>query len=92
VHPGGGTGFAHRRAGYQRAMDKLDTDKLGTEKLGTDTECNIEQDDIEPVLRFDDEVDAAAQLVPQYGYDEAERIIDEAVRTHRPVETFVPAA
>ena len=49
-------------------------------------------DNTEPVLRFDDEVDAAAQLVPQFGYDEAERIIDEAVRTHRPVESFVDAA
>jgi hypothetical protein len=49
-------------------------------------------DNTEPVLRFDDEVDAAAQLVPRYGYDEAERIIDEAVRTHRPVESFVDAA
>jgi aspartate ammonia-lyase len=49
-------------------------------------------DNTQPVLRFDDEVDAAAQLVPHYGYDEAERIIDEAVRTHRPVESLVPKA
>jgi hypothetical protein len=53
---------------------------------------NTEMDNTEPVLRFDDEVDAAAQLVPQYGYDEAERIIDEAVRTHRTVESFLDAA
>jgi aspartate ammonia-lyase len=49
-------------------------------------------DNTEPVFRFDDEVDAAAQLVPQYGYDEAERIIDEAVRTHRRVEALVADA
>ena len=49
-------------------------------------------DETEPVFRFDDETDAAAQLVPQYGYDEAERIIDEAIRTHEPLASLVADA
>ena len=45
-----------------------------------------------PLFRFDDEVDAAAQLVPQFGYDEAERILDEAVRTHSRIDDLVARA
>jgi hypothetical protein len=47
--------------------------------------------DTEPIIRFDDdEVAAVAQLVPRYGYEEAERILDTAVRTHRRLDSLVP--
>ena len=47
----------------------------------------------EPIIRFDDnEVDVAAQLVPQLGYEEAERIFEMSVRTHRPVQTVIADA
>ena len=46
----------------------------------------------EPLIRFDDQVDAAAQLVGRFGYDEAERIIDGALRDHEPVAPYLRAA
>lgn len=47
----------------------------------------------EPIIRFDDnEVEVAAQLVPQLGYEEAERIFEMSARTHRPVESVVADA
>ena len=47
----------------------------------------------EPVIRFDDNVvEVAAQLVPQLGYEEAERIFEASARTHRPVDAVVADA
>ncbi|MAT04679.1 MAG: hypothetical protein CL424_06520 [Acidimicrobiaceae bacterium] len=51
----------------------------------------------EPIIRFDDHLDddtveVAAQLVPQLGYEAAERIIEESARTHRPVDRVVADA
>jgi hypothetical protein len=46
----------------------------------------------EPVLRFDDEVEAAARLVPQLGYEEAERIFETSLRTHRPIGAVIADA
>ncbi|TDT18099.1 hypothetical protein BDK89_3715 [Ilumatobacter fluminis] len=47
----------------------------------------------EPIIRFDDnEVDVAAQLVPQLGYEEAERIFEMSVRTNRPLERIIAEA
>ena len=46
-----------------------------------------------PIIRFDDdEVEVAAQLVPQLGYEEAERIFETSVRTHRPVDSIIADA
>lgn len=47
----------------------------------------------EPIIRFDDnEVDVAARLVPQLGYEEAERIFEVSVRTDRPVQAVIADA
>ncbi|MEZ5295006.1 MAG: hypothetical protein R2697_01635 [Ilumatobacteraceae bacterium] len=46
----------------------------------------------QPIIRFDDEVDVAARLVPQFGYEEAERIIEMSARTHRPVDRVIADA
>lgn len=47
----------------------------------------------EPIIRFDDdEVDVAARLVPQLGYEEAERIFEASIRTHRPVDAVIADA
>ena len=52
------------------------------------------RDEVAPIIRLDDNVEAAAQLVQRFGYDEAERImfdaldesvsIDEEVRRSHP--------
>ena len=46
----------------------------------------------QPIIRFDDEVEVAARLVPQFGYEEAERIIEMSARTHRPVDRVIADA
>jgi hypothetical protein len=50
--------------------------------------------DIAPIIRLDDEVEVAAQLVPRFGYDEAERImldaIDESVAVDEEVRRAHP--
>ena len=46
----------------------------------------------EPIIRFDNEVDVAAQLVPQLGYEEAERIFEMSVRTHRRIDSVIADA
>lgn len=51
----------------------------------------------EPIIRLDervddDEVEMAAQLVPMFGYEEAERILETSARTHRSVNDVVDAA
>ena len=47
-----------------------------------------------PLIRFDespsDEVSAAAQLVPRFGYEEAERIMLDALDGAVPIEDTVP--
>ena len=47
----------------------------------------------EPIIRFDDnEVEVAAQLVPQLGYEEAERIFEMSARSHRSVDAVIADA
>lgn len=47
----------------------------------------------EPIIRFDDnEVDVAAQLVPQLGYEEAERIFEMSARTNRRLDSVIADA
>jgi hypothetical protein len=47
-----------------------------------------------PLIRFDesptDEISAAAQLVPRFGYEEAERIMLDALDGALPIEATVP--
>ena len=46
-----------------------------------------------PIIRFgDNEVEVAAQLVPQLGYEEAERIFETSARTHRSVDAVIADA
>ena len=35
--------------------------------------------DVAPIIHLDDDVEVAAQLVPRFGYDEAERIMLDAL-------------
>ena len=39
-----------------------------------------------PLIRLDSDVDVAAQLVPRFGYDEAERIMLDAIEAERSVD------
>ena len=86
-------GFGPLADGYSSRMDVIapvdsapsaDTPSVGDHIDGSCVET-------EPIIRFDDdEVALAAQLVPRYGYEEAERILDTAVRTHRRLDSLVP--
>ena len=48
--------------------------------------------DIAPIIHLDDDVEVAAQLVTQFGYDEAERIMFDALDEAVPVAEEVRRA